>query len=130
MFTASDTSQRQLDHADRYYWSMTRHDRALTLEQDPASSRLTQEKIIQIHQMHRGGIPWDDIADEMRIDRKNVQRIVQGRRHADLHPLRRPDLYGDEHTPVAEKVFTQTEVREAMDAALKAFWDALSRRRS
>jgi hypothetical protein len=68
-------------------------DRAISLEQDPASDRLPKEAVIGINRMHMDGEPWDKIADQYRISRKQVQRIVQGRRHASLHPLTAPHFY-------------------------------------
>jgi hypothetical protein len=68
-------------------------DHAIALERDPASIRLTDEQVIDIHKMHLSGEPWDIIANRYGITRKNVQRIVQGRRHGKLHPRIAPALY-------------------------------------
>lgn len=72
---------------------------------DPGSDRLTREQIIEIHQAHRNGEPWKQIAEHQGTSAKNVSRIVQGYRWRSLHPAVRPDLYteggsSDNQTPV------------------------------
>lgn len=71
-------------------------DTALIHAVDPASDRLTHDDVVAIHKAHQKGVPWDDIAETHAISRKQVQRIVQGRRWRDLHPTTRPELY-EEH---------------------------------
>lgn len=61
--------------------------------QDPEGKRLTRKQVIAINKSHLDGVGWDAIAVEHGTARKNVQRIVQGRRWRDLHPNVRPDLY-------------------------------------
>jgi hypothetical protein len=60
---------------------------------DPASDRLTREQVIEIHQAHRNGEPWKQIAERHGTTTKNVSRIVQGYRWRAVHPAIRPDLY-------------------------------------
>jgi hypothetical protein len=73
---------------------------------DPGSDRLAREQIIEIHQAHRNGEPWKQIAEHHGTNTKNVSRIVQGYRWRSLHPSVRPDLYvegggsSDNQTPV------------------------------
>jgi hypothetical protein len=99
-------------------------DRALTLEQDPASDRLTQEQIINIHQDHRARHPWDDIAHAYGISRKQVQRIVQGRRWSQYHPINAPHLYDDAPVTPAP-TYTAEQVAQAWQDAREAFFRAL-----
>lgn len=89
-------------------------DAALVHAVDPGSNRLTDSDVIAIHRAHRDGCSWEAIARTHRTNRKNIQRIVQGRRHRDLHPVVRPDLYneaGDED----EVVLTAAEVEKLID---------------
>jgi len=96
----------------------------VSLEQDPASGRLTPDRVMDIHFMHRGGFAWDDIAAKHHITRKNVQRIVQGRRWKQLHPDLRPDLYEPSAT-IGKPGLTLEEVDRAWVAAFQAFKAAL-----
>lgn len=72
---------------------------------DPGSDRLTREQVIEIHQAHRNGEPWKQIAERHGTSTKNVSRIVQGYRWRSIHPAMRPDLY----TEGASTDQTQTE---------------------
>ena len=94
----------------------------ISLEQDPASGRLSPDRVVDIHFMHRGGIPWDEIADKHHITRKTVQRVVQGRRWKQFHPTVRPDLYNPE---VGERRYTREEIDRAWVAAYEAFRKSL-----
>lgn len=60
---------------------------------DPGSDRLTREQVIEIHQAHRNGEPWKQIAEHHGTNTKNVSRIIQGYRWRAIHPSMRPDLY-------------------------------------
>lgn len=73
----------------------TPRDAAIELASDPGSPRLTKGQAIKIHRRHNDGIAWEDIAAEIGTSRKNVQRIVQGRRHRSVHPAVAPELYTD-----------------------------------
>lgn len=85
--------------------------------QDPASNRLTREQVIAINRAHMAGVGWDKIASEHGIARKNVQRIVQGRRWRDLHPQVAPELYAPRPAdPVVTLV--NDALREARDKIL------------
>lgn len=100
-------------------------DTALSLEQDPASDRLQPEQVITIHKMHRLGHGWDTIAEDHGISRKQVSRIVQGRRWAQLHPKRRPELYENDPAKMPEPTYTPQQIEAAWDAARKAFTTTL-----
>jgi hypothetical protein len=65
---------------------------------DPGSDRLTREQVIEIHQAHRNGEPWKQIAELYSTTTKNVSRIVQGYRWRAIHPAMRPDLYAEGST--------------------------------
>lgn len=95
----------------------------ISLEQDPASGRLTPAQVVDIHHMHRGAIPWDVIAEKHHITRKTVQRIVQGRRWKQFHPAVRPDLYNPQ--PPTARRYTLDEIDRAAVAAAEAFRTAL-----
>lgn len=99
-------------------------DKALTLDQDPASDRLTKADVIGIHKCHGRGDPWDNIAEAFGISRKQVQRIVQGRRWALCHPLRAPHLYDEQPVAVAP-TYTAEQVAQAWQDAREAFFKAL-----
>lgn len=60
---------------------------------DPGSDRLTREQVIEIHQAHRNGEPWKQIAERQGTTTKNVSRIVQGYRWRSIHPSVAPNLY-------------------------------------
>lgn len=68
---------------------------AVELAQDPGSDRLNSTQVIEIHKLHIEGVPWNTIAERIGTTRNNVQRIVQGRRHRNLHPKVSPYLYED-----------------------------------
>jgi hypothetical protein len=91
--------------------------------QDPEGTRLTREAVIAINEAHRDGTGWDAIARQHRTSRKNVQRIVQGRRWRDLHPNVRPDLYvdGAERESPADPVeaIVNDALREARDRIVR-----------
>jgi predicted transcriptional regulator len=92
-------------------------DHAIALEQDPASERLAPEQVVLIHKAHRSGVAWDEIASDFGITRKQVQRIVQGRRHRKLHPDVAPnlnDFYGRD-------VFKDTPEALALAAHINSF---------
>ena len=75
------------------------HMERLVEASDPGSDRLTQEQVIEIHQAHRNGEPWKQIAERHGTSTKNVSRIVQGYRWRAIHPAIRPDLYSEGTTP-------------------------------
>jgi hypothetical protein len=89
--------------------------------QDPESNRLTREAVIAINRAHLAGVGWDVIAREHGTARKNIQRIVQGRRWRDLHPQISPGLYTapakPEPDPAAE-IITDA-LRDARDRILR-----------
>lgn len=83
------------------YWpGIVVHMERLLEASDPGSDRLTREQVIEIHQAHRNGEPWKQIAERQGTTTKNVSRIVQGYRWRAIHPAVRPDLYtgGDAST--------------------------------
>jgi hypothetical protein len=101
-------------------------DTALYLAQDPASDRLSAEDVMEIHRLHVQGNGWDQIAAKFGTNRKNVQRIVQGRRWRNLHPAIRPDLY-DDSEPTSVVTYTEEQIDVAFRAAYREFLAALER---
>lgn len=93
----------------------------LTRETDPASKRLTPEQVIQIHLAHRRGEGWHSIADRFGTRWKNVSRIINGDRWAELHPSRRPDLYVDTSAVSdVDAILSDLDVIEAKVASIRA----------
>jgi hypothetical protein len=96
--------------------------------QDPDGNRLTRDVVIAINTAHLAGKGWDAIANEQGTSRKNVQRIVQGRRWRDLHPNVRPDLYVADDTPRpvddAIAVIVNDALREARDRIIRELREA------
>ncbi len=89
--------------------------------QDPGSDRLSTEQVIAINRAHLEGVGWEQIAVEHGTNRKNVSRIVQGRRHRHLHPQVNPSLYasGEAAAPDPVAVAVTEILREARDRILK-----------
>lgn len=69
---------------------------ALAFASDPEGPRLSGEAVVAINQAHLEGTGWDEIARRHGTTRKNVQRIVQGRRWKNLHPTTQPALYHEQ----------------------------------
>lgn len=93
-------------------------DAALIDASDPGSNRLTSDDVVAIHRAHRDGCAWEVIAQTHGTDRKNIARIVQGRRHRDLHPVVRPDLYRDD-VEDDEVVLSVAEVEKLMEDVME-----------
>lgn len=60
---------------------------------DPESNRMVPEDVLDIHRAHLAGVGWDEIARQHGTNRRQVARIVQGRRWGHLHPAAHPELY-------------------------------------
>lgn len=91
-------------------------------ERDPASTRLTDADVVEIHKAHIAGKSWDEIAHRFQTNRKVVSRIVNADRWARLHPNKAPWLYEDE---VDERTYTEAEIAAAARVGHRAFIDAL-----
>jgi hypothetical protein len=87
-------------------------DAALIHAVDPGSDRLTRDDVIAIHRAHLDGRAWAQIARDHDTNRKNIQRIVQGRRWRDLHPTVSPHLYV---TPDSSATLSAEEVEALME---------------
>lgn len=91
-------------------------------EQDPAGNRLTREQVIEINKAQLDGIAWDTIALQNGTTRRNVARIVQGRRWRDIHPNVAPHLYVDTPEPLPSidpmVAIVNDALREARDRIL------------
>jgi hypothetical protein len=89
-------------------------------ERDPGSTRLTPVDVVAIHKAHRAGEAWGSIAKRFNTRWKNVSRIVNGDRWADLHPSRRPDLYVDKADTELTAVHAALDEIERQITAIRA----------
>jgi hypothetical protein len=105
-----------------------RTERPLILATDPAGRKMQPAQVVQVHKLHRRGVGWQAIADQVGVDKKNIGRIVTGLRWRSLHPTQRPDLYRDDaeaERPAAAKPVLVVEADDPLAGTMQRIYAAL-----
>lgn len=91
---------------------------------DPESNRMVPEDVLAIHRAHLAGVGWDEIARQHDTTRRQVSRIVQGRRWGHLHPAAHPELYEHAGPTAAPEMPESPQPDRTLEIVNKALQDA------